>query len=425
MNESTPLTNDQAKLIQELGLHPKTVIFKDRRAALPCQIEIDIDGQRLKRWLFRDQGKLKLGDEKPSHGKLPRRDAQPDNEAEPLDLENKGQGKWRQTGKRLLSDCDAPPTYNPDELEAYERRNGYEEAVAKAIVAQICDGLSIREAAKKVGLSHSFIGAARIQREVKSLRKGKLLAEMNGKFALSQAVELSHAAVEEAKSSFLRDNPTGHVIVHKDPTLTDAMRSARKVLAGFPPEDGLDAGHFIAALEEMGVSATASRAEISIATIAFRPACLLDPKAAPCLKMLVELLTDVRYGSETAAASARRTLKILTKGRQGNACRIPDTVLATESLAICVALHDLRKAWQVFDHEPRATRLEGIRKLIGEEERDFKDMELKSLLLSGVGLPEASARVAAKATGISYKTFLRVWNQNPQIQKFFEMAGCQ
>lgn len=62
MNAPQTLTKDQAKLIRELCLDPKTVTFKKQGAALPCQITIHTGDKGQTHLVSRDtaSGKLKL-----------------------------------------------------------------------------------------------------------------------------------------------------------------------------------------------------------------------------------------------------------------------------------------------------------------------------------------------------------------------------
>lgn len=420
------LSDAQEKLIQEFGLPPETVTFKPPHALPPCWILVRGEGKPMEYWLYRNatSGKLELKDEKPSSAKPHREDEPSDDDLEPQDLE-KPHGVFRQTGKQSLADSIAPSRYNPDELEAHLRQDGFAVPEAKAIVAQVCDGATIRQAAKSIGKSHGWVSAQRIQRKVKALRAGQPLPAVKADIGLSQAVQKSHEAVEEERSSFEREHPTGNFVVLPPPTLTDAMRRARKAVEEFFQGVTEDLGHLCLALVELGVSATSSPAERLVAMIAVCPAILLQPAGRPNLEVLVQLLTAARYGSRAAAASARQTLAVLSRGRVGDRCPVPDLVLAAESFAICVRLAGLKQAWRGFSHDPIATRLEGIRKLIGEEHTRFPDRELLSLLAGEDNLPTASARAAEKATGISYKAFLRAWGEDPEIREFLRGAGSQ
>ncbi len=419
MNTPKALTESQAKLIHDLDpdLDPKTVTFKS--AALPCPITIDIEGKPQKYWVFRDKasGKLKLGDEKPSFSKPQREGGPSDEEAEPQDLENI-HGKWRQTTKQALSDIIAQSTYNPDELKAHLRREGFRELEAKAIVAQVCDAATIRQAAAIIAKSHGFVSAPRIQDKVKALREGKPLPSASGAIGLSRAVQKADEAAAEARRSFLREHPAGNVIVEPPQTLSDAMKHARESLANFPYARQVDIGDLVLASDEL-LSATASEAEKMVATIAVLPDILLFPEGRPALKTLVELVKTARYGPKTKAASARKTLAVLVSSRRGNRFPVPDNVLAHPLLVIGLALAPLKDAWHRFSRDPIATRLEGIRKLIGGEGNNFSDTELLQLLAGEDNLPTASARIAGKATGFSYKTFLRVWRNSPELQRTF------
>ena len=301
MKTAKPLTDDQAKLIQELGLAAETVTFKKPGVALPCKITIQNEGEPLKRWISRDKasGELKLDDEKPRTGKPLRDDESSDDKAETLDLE-KSHGKWRQTGKRALSDCIESSRYNPEKLDADLRQNGFNDLEAKAIVAQVCDGDTIRQAAKKIGKSHGFVGAAKIQRRVKALREGKPLSEA------SEATGASDAARKAATDAQNRW------------TLPEAMVKAQQMVA-----------YLAHAASDPGIGA-------------------------------------VELG------------KLLPPGRSFAEEQLTDTEL---------------QSWLTNNDQTAE----------GRE---------KNLLM-------ASARAVEKATGISFKVFVRAWKQEPKLQEMF------
>ena len=63
MTARKALTEDQAKLIRELGLGAEIVTFKKQGAALPCQVTVHTEGGGLRRWLYRDRedGQAEIG----------------------------------------------------------------------------------------------------------------------------------------------------------------------------------------------------------------------------------------------------------------------------------------------------------------------------------------------------------------------------
>jgi hypothetical protein len=194
------LTEDQSKLIRELGLDPESVTFKKRSAVLPCQITIHTEGEPLTRWLYRDKktGTLKLDDKKPSWSEPQWEDESTEDEVVaggPLDLEKvKGiDGKWQQPNKQPAFEGNAQPSYNPATLETDLQQRGFSELEAKAIVLQVCDGDTIREAAKRVGKSHGWVGRKRIQRIVEALRKGIRLPEPSAATTPSDAARTAAA----------------------------------------------------------------------------------------------------------------------------------------------------------------------------------------------------------------------------------------
>ena len=450
MKTAKLLTDDQAKLIQELGLDAKTVTFKNQSAALPCQITIQNEGESLKRWILRHEasGKLKLDDEKPRTGKPLREIESSDDEAETLDLE-KSHGTWRQTGKRALSDCIKPSAYNPDELEAYLRQTGFLELEAKAIVAQVCDGDTIRQAAKKIGKSHGFVGAGRIQRMVKALREGKPLSETSETTASSDA---ARTAATDAQNRW---------------TLPEAMVHARQNLDSYLPHAARDAGQ---AAVNMGKLLTpdASLADKIAAHIRVNPRSLLENDHL--VAALVDLLEAAHFGNfehrfpgllpkdnqKLATATARKALNLLIVTKPGNPREYPTHVLANAVGIMQVALAPLQRAWRAAKDAgvPKAAQLKAIRERLHAEVEELvrciqpaeaqqayrdgfnaeveqlTDTELQSWLTNYDHTAEgwkrnllmASARAVEKATkaaGISFKVFVRAWKQEPNLQEMF------
>jgi hypothetical protein len=445
MKTAKTLTEDQAKLIQEFGLAAETVTFKKHGAALPCQITIQNEGEPLKWWISRDEesGKLKLDDEKPRTGKPLRYDESSDDKAETLDME-KGHGKWRQTGRRPLSDCIETSRYNPEKLEADLRQRGFSDLEAKAIVAQVCDGDTIRQAAKKIGKSHGFVGAAKIQRMVKVLREGKPLTET---VETTASTDAARTAATDAQNRW---------------TLPEAMVHARQTVA-YLPHAASDPGIGAVELGKLLLPGM-SKAEVLAATIRINPRSLLDPKSGGQLvAALVDLLEAAHFGNfehrfpnllpkdnhKLAAVTARKALNLLVVTKQGNPRDYPTHLLAGIVGIMHDALAPLQRAWRAATDAgvPRAARLKAIRERLQAEVeelvRSFQpaevqqeqragfnaeveqltDNELQSWLTNNDQTAEgreknllmASARAVEKATGISFKVFVRAWKQEPKL----------
>lgn len=175
-----------------------------------------------------------------------------------------------------------------------------------------------------------------------------------------------------------------------------------------------DAGHIAAGIAELS-PATASEQEKAVAAVSCWPQLLTHPKAGPPLaKKLADVMTKARYGSKAEAKSARATLAILTRYRNGNRCPIPDAVLGSESLAILVTVADLQRAWRDRSpRESRTARVEAIREHFPETVAGITDKELLPRL-QGDLLP-ASAWFAEKATGIAAEAFVRAWRLIPEV----------
>jgi hypothetical protein len=395
MNAPKALSDDQARLIRELGLDARTVTFKKQRAALPCQITIHTEGRPLRRWLYRDQetGKLKLEDEKPSFTKPRREDKASGGETngdEPLELEKvKGQiGKWRQTGKQSLSDSIEHCTHNPDEVEARLKEKGFTKLERELVLKHVFDKVSLRQLAAEKGMKKSSV-AAKIKQAIEDLLSGN-----------SEAQHAKPAREPEQGEAGQKE-----ILV---PPLTNAMNALRNSVKSFQSYGTAALGYATLALEQLKLPDSMNVAEkILVAAFRYWPSLLSNPNIGPGLIAVLEkLLNDALYGSKSAAAKARKTLKSLLKFGQGAPRSYPWVVLTTGGLSkICVSLHALRQVWAATSKERTPARLEIIRQGVGSEERNFSDRELRRLMDGD--LLTAAARVAEKATGIKNEVFVR------------------
>jgi hypothetical protein len=170
---------------------------------------------------------------------------------------------------------------------------------------------------------------------------------------------------------------------------------------------------------------------------------------------LVDLLEAAHFGNfehrfpgllpkdnhKLAVARARKALSALVRGNQGNPREYPTHLLAHVVHIIQLALEPLQRAWRAWhdDDVPRAARLKATRERLRAEVEELvrafqsaelqqanrdafnaeverlTDSELQSLLANNEQTPEgweknlltASARLAERATGISFKAFIR------------------
>ena len=411
-------TEVQAEIIRRAGLDPETVTVTSKSAALPLAITYHGDRNRALYWIYREASALRLTDTKPTFVK-PRPDQEEiDDEAnapeEPLKTEKK-HGKWRQTGKRAVSETDGRPTYNPDKLEDDLRRQGFSDKQARAMVAQVCDGYTIREAAKKVGLSHGAVGATRIQRTVKRLRSGKALPSES-----------------EGTPSPLRDKPGSKAI-----RLCDVRRRANEL---FKAAGGLDKPGPSDWWPSSSLCPTPSpeTAREIVSQIRLYPGALLSDDGLFLLTTLVRLLEAANWGVDVAgwcgnagekqrdtvathdlpywpyvyaserkrvAKAARKILERLTKRGRGDSLEYPPVILTELLDGILERVAELQEQWKPFSAGRKESALAPFRENHAEELHDFNDLELRSLL-DGDLLP-AACRVAEKETGVSAETFTR------------------
>jgi len=313
---------------------------------------------------------------------------------------------WAKVYKAVDNKADAIPSIvTRDQLEANLKKRGLSRVQRAVALAFYLDHKTTREIAKDFGKSHTWV-----INTLKRIEGHKLMPMATSEIGLSQAVQQSREADKKAENDFLRENPTGSVIVLHEPTLTDAMRHAHEVLANFQGGPEADAGYGAFAFDELAITPKSSEAELVIATIAVRPELLLQPNGRQLLEKFVELVRAARYGKKADAAAARKALKLLNRAGRGNRCQIPDKVMDGESVRICIVLKELQQAWREFSHDPVAARLDGIRELIGDGHIRFNNWELQSLMTTD--LLTASARVAEKATGIAAESFRRVWKKH-------------
>lgn len=205
-------------------------------------------------------------------------------------------------------------------------------------------------------------------------------------------------------------------------------------------------------------------ADVIAAYIRLNPRALLSPNTSNLLvAALVDLLEAAHFGNfehrfpgllpkdnhKLAVARARKALKALVSGNQGNPREYPTHVLAHVVDIIQLALEPLQRAWRKWhdDDVPRAARLKATRERLCAEVEELvrafpsaeeqqanrdafnaeleclTDSKLQSLLANNEQTPEgwkenlltASARLAERATGISSKAFVRAWKKEKPL----------
>jgi hypothetical protein len=211
-----------------------------------------------------------------------------------------------------------------------------------------------------------------------------------------------------------------------------------------------------------------SVAEAITASVRLNPRLLLSPNSSELLvEALVDLLEAAHFGHfehrlpwllpnenhKLAAETARKALDVLVSGNQGNPREYPTHLLAGIVGIMQVALAPLQRAWRKMIEEdvPRTARLQAIRKRFRAEAEELgrvycptqpqeptsalmaevenlTDSELQSRLTNNAETTEgwkknllaASARLAERATGISFKSFKRAWENEPSLRQVHE-----
>jgi hypothetical protein len=208
-----------------------------------------------------------------------------------------------------------------------------------------------------------------------------------------------------------------------------------------------------------------SVAELIAGSIRLNPRSLLDPKGSERLiPALVDLLEAAHFGKfehrfpgllpkdnhKLAATTARKALNVLVSGNTGNPREYPTHLLAGVVHIMQLALEPLQRAWRACfeDGMPLTGRLKAIRERLRAEVEElvrsiqpaeakqayrerynaevesFTDTELQSRLTNNADNTEdrnknllaASARLAERATGISFKSFMRAWEEEQSMR---------
>jgi hypothetical protein len=373
-------TEDQAEIIQRAGLEAETVTVTSKSAVLPLAIIFHGDGGPVAYWVLRDEGKLRLTDSNPCPAKI--RQREDTQRPETADITPGPDQK----AEILLAGVDPGEGHLPtrDELAAALTGSRFSENERVVVLAVICDRLETQTAiARETGLKRqtvaTILSRAKVRQALKRLRRGEPLIP---------------SPMFETILSVSRGELAGQV-----PNLSDAMRHAREDLANCLSPDKADAGYMADAWKQLKLSHTASATDYLVASIALQPRILQHPTLGPALlAALVKLLELARYGSKSSAASARKSLAVLTRGLHGSRCGFPPILLEASLGRICVRLGELRSAWAASFGRPIPARREAIRCKMGAEQRHFIDAELDSLLKDALPLLTAAARVAEKAT---------------------------
>lgn len=132
-----------------------------------------------------------------------------------------------------------------------------------------------------------------------------------------------------------------------------------------------------------------SPAEAIVAFIRLNPRSLLNPKTSErMIAALVDLLEAAHFGTcahrfpgllpkenrKVAASTARRALRLLSRGETGNPPDYPPEFLANVVRRIQVAFAPIKKVWAASGN------LATVRNTFGDELKDFTDKELRSRL---------------------------------------------
>lgn len=288
------------------------------------------------------------------------------------------------------------------EVEALLKEKGISQMERDAVLARAFDRKSFREIGKDVGKSRTWV--QNTLRRVMPLLK-------TASSPLSQKATENKAQFQPGKTDYpLQPEP-----------LKRAMEKASHAFDNYRSINAPDAGYLAAGLAELNLP------DKAVATITLWPRLLSHPNIGPELaKQLGDLLFASRYGSTANAMAARKALAPLTRYKQGNRCPIPDDILASETLAICVTVAELQRAWReclnARQSDTRDARADAIRGQFPGVVDGFSNQELLRLCQSD--LIEAAGRLAEKATGIAAEAFVRAWRSKaPEEIKILEQRA--
>ena len=397
MKKQQKPTEAQTEIIQKAGLDPTSVTVTTKSAALPMEITYHCEGVPLHYWIMTESGTLKLSDAKPNFSKK-----KPTDEAiepqEPKAIEFAG------------------TRYNQDELEGGLRRE-FTRDVARAIVAQVCDGETIKEAAAKVGKSYGWAKRKPIQRVVRELRKG-----IN---RFTEPVE-PIADAPKITSNFCYDTCAG---LAKQSVTSDEhyyMESCDWVI---------EVAGELYFLRKANPDDEYPRTELFPSPIALLAYVAQHPKSLTCdsfsiefATALAEIIQTARNGNSDVAAGvkwakhrrkdkireARYALEHFTQWPKG-----AGNVLAyfESKMAVGLFWRWLRALHWIGDAtngKPWASREATLRAVHGEELEHLSSYELRRLIQS-TDLLDAATLLCEKVTGISKETFRRSWNELPLL----------
>lgn len=288
------------------------------------------------------------------------------------------------------------------ETEALLCEKGLSQMERNVVLARVFDRKSFREIGKDVGRSRTWV-----QNTLKRVMPS--LTAMSSQF--SQKAMENKAHFQPGKTYyFLQPEP-----------LKKTMEKASRAFDDYQSMNAPDTGHLAAGLAESNLP------DKVVAMIALWPRLLSHPNIGSELaKKLGDLLFAARYGSTANAMAARKALVPLTLYKQGNRCPIPDDVLASETLAICVTVAELQRAWHerlnARHSETRDASADAIHEQFPVVMDGCSNQEL--IRLAQANLIEAAGRLAERATGIATETFVRAWRSKTLEEiKFLELRA--
>jgi len=441
MKATKALTEAQTALIRDLGLDPATVTFESQIAVLPCLITVLVDGTKVEYWLSRNaNGKLRLDEKEGSfHTCL-------DDELETPDLE-KIEGKWRQTGKRSLSDSIPESDYTRDEAEAFlQRKVGLSKPLAKAVVAQVFDGDSIRAAAMKSGVDKHYLAAQKIQLIVKALRARRTLPSESHPTPPPVIKALGTVSFPSRDwNSLYRlrgwTPPSPGLVTtigSKAIPLCDVKRCANELFKELGGMDKHGPSDYWPTSSQVPPP-TPEIARQIVQHIRSSPGVLVSCDGRFYLETLVELLEAANWGVDRTgwcgvavkknrkkiaadglpympyvasgwnrkrvAKAARKILEGLWERGAGDSLAIPAEILTDLLDGIMERVAELQAEWKAFSVAGKEVALTGFREAHAEELKDFTEREMRYILNGD--LLKVACRLAEREIGVSEETFIR------------------
>ncbi len=404
-------TEDQAKIIRQVGLDPKTVTVTSKSAALPLTIIFHGDGKPLKYWVSFDKGKLRLTDTNPC---LPK--TQQGEETQRPETADTTPGP-DQKAEILLAgvDPDLAHGLTRDEADSWLREYGLSKRDRALVLGHVFDKASIRQLETATGWKKTRIAeklrSPTIKHCIKELKSGQPLPSLKPPELLPVSKFLDEARILPEWQQV--NNPV-HRLMEWAARELDRQALSYLEDKSFWENEKVAGGLWM--LREHPEKLQ-NRPRGIMNYIRTYPALLLLPEGKVLLRGLVDVLEEARFGT-----SRRRVRALMPEGSRKARAKAAQDALAwlargnrgeklhyrLDAIMMCLKLRvtQLQAEYKATENIPTtAMRREKLREDHREELEKFTDRELQNLVNDEP--VKVAARVAEKATGLSQETFLR------------------